>query len=49
MPQQAFTKLLEIMNRLRSECPWDRQQTHLSLRQYLLEETYEALDALIRR
>jgi MazG family protein len=46
MPQQAFTKLLEIMNRLRSECPWDRQQTHLSLRQYLLEETYEALDAL---
>jgi tetrapyrrole methylase family protein / MazG family protein len=30
-------------------CPWDRRQTHRSLRPYLLEETYEALDAIARR
>lgn len=40
--------LVEIMARLRAPggCPWDREQTHQSLRRYLLEETYEALDAL---
>lgn len=36
------------MDRLRRECPWDMQQTHASLAPYLLEETYEALDALDR-
>jgi len=38
------------MDTLRSPggCPWDRQQTHASLRPFLLEETYEALDALDR-
>jgi len=36
------------MDRLRRECPWDAKQTHLSLRPYLLEETYETLDALDR-
>lgn len=38
----------EIVAHLRAPdgCPWDRKQTHLSLRPYLLEETYEALDAL---
>ncbi len=38
----------EVVARLRAPdgCPWDREQTHLSLRKYLLEETYEALDAL---
>ncbi len=34
------------MDRLRAECPWDARQTHLSLAPYLLEETYEALEAL---
>jgi XTP/dITP diphosphohydrolase len=34
------------MDRLRSECPWDRRQTHESLAPYLMEESYEALDAL---
>jgi MazG family protein len=34
------------MDRLRSECPWDARQTHQSLAPYLLEESYEALDAL---
>jgi tetrapyrrole methylase family protein/MazG family protein len=43
-----FESLVEIIARLRAPdgCPWDRQQTHATLRQYLLEETYEALDAL---
>jgi tetrapyrrole methylase family protein/MazG family protein len=42
----TFEKLVEIMATLRGEggCPWDREQTHRSLRPYLLEETYEVLD-----
>ena len=41
-------RLEEIMKQLRSEngCPWDREQTHLSLRPYLLEEAYEVLEAI---
>jgi len=41
-------KLIEIMETLRSPegCPWDREQTPDSLKSYLLEETYELLDAL---
>lgn len=35
-----------IMDRLRQECPWDKEQTHESLKQYLLEETYEVLEAV---
>ncbi len=34
------------MDRLRTQCPWDAKQTHASLAPYLLEETYEALEAL---
>ena len=34
------------MDRLRQSCPWDQQQTHLSLVQYLVEETYETIEAL---
>jgi MazG family protein len=34
------------MRRLRAECPWDQEQTHASLTRHLLEEAYEALDAL---
>lgn len=43
-----FRKLVGIMERLRAEggCEWDRAQTHASLRQYLLEEAYEVLDAI---
>lgn len=43
-----FEALLSLMDRLRAEggCPWDREQTHTSLRPYLIEETYEALEAL---
>lgn len=45
---EAFGRLVDIMTRLRAPggCPWDREQTHASLRPYLLEETYEVLDAL---
>ena len=39
-------ELLAVMGRLRRECPWDAQQTHQSLAPHLLEESYEALDAL---
>jgi XTP/dITP diphosphohydrolase len=38
--------LVAIMDRLRTECPWDAKQTHASLAPHLLEETYEALEAL---
>jgi len=43
-----FARLVQIMERLRSEngCPWDREQTYESLRQYLLEETYEVLELI---
>jgi NTP pyrophosphatase (non-canonical NTP hydrolase) len=43
-----FEKLVEIMRALRAPdgCPWDREQTHASLRPFLLEETYEALEAI---
>ncbi|GAA1921997.1 hypothetical protein GCM10009815_15970 [Nocardioides marmoribigeumensis] len=34
------------MDRLRRECPWDREQTHTSLTRYLLEETHEVLEAI---
>jgi tetrapyrrole methylase family protein/MazG family protein len=45
---QRFLDLLTIMARLRGEggCPWDREQTRDSLRPFLVEETYEVLDAL---
>jgi MazG family protein len=45
---RCFQKLVEVQARLRAPggCPWDREQTHDSLRPYLLEETYEVLEAL---
>ena len=42
----ALLELVEVMDRLRRECPWDREQTHESLTRYLLEETYETLEAI---
>ena len=44
----CFEDLLEVMEILRGEngCPWDREQTHKSLRKYLLEEAYEAAGAI---
>lgn len=45
---RAFEDFQQIIARLRAPdgCPWDRKQTHLSLRPYLLEESYEVLEAL---
>ena len=47
-PRADLQPLLDVMARLRSPegCPWDRQQTHASLKRYLLEEAYELLDAI---
>ena len=46
----AFQELVDIMARLRGPdgCPWDREQTMASLRGFVLEETYEVLDAIDR-
>jgi tetrapyrrole methylase family protein/MazG family protein len=43
-----FERLAEVQERLRAPngCPWDREQTHASLRTYLIEEAYEVLEAL---
>jgi tetrapyrrole methylase family protein / MazG family protein len=45
---EKFAELLDVMAELRGEqgCPWDKEQTHVSLKPCLLEETYELLDAL---
>ena len=45
---QAFVALLDVMDRLRDPggCPWDREQTLETLRKYLVEETYEVLEAI---
>ncbi len=48
-PEQlkAFNRLLDIMDRLRLECPWDKKQTMESLRHLTIEETYELGDAIL--
>ncbi len=44
--EQAFSRLVGILELLRKECPWDKKQTHESLKTCLLEETYEVMDAI---
>lgn len=44
--EQAFSRLVTIMDELREQCPWDRKQTIQSLRQMTIEETYELADAI---
>ena len=46
---KVFRELLEIMDRLRVECPWDMKQTNKSLRNLTIEETYELADAILER
>lgn len=46
---EATARLLEVMNTLRRECPWDREQTFESLRNNTIEETYELVDAISDR
>ncbi len=43
----ALQRILQIMNELREQCPWDRQQTMASLRYLTVEETYELSDAIM--
>ena len=45
-PGAALLRLVEVMDTLRVSCPWDARQTHESLAPHLLEECYEALEAL---
>ncbi len=42
----AVAEFVAVMRRLRAECPWKQEQTHRSLVRYLLEETYETVDAI---
>ena len=46
MPLPELERLLSVMARLRQECPWDAQQSHRSLVQYLIEETAETVEAI---
>jgi len=46
LPNSEFTKFVEITKRLRKECPWDKEQTHASIRHSLIEETYEVVEAI---
>jgi MazG family protein len=50
-PGEAFARLVEIMARLRAPggCPWDREQNFDTIKPYLLEETYEVMDAIDSR
>jgi XTP/dITP diphosphohydrolase len=45
---QAFGRFLDVLDALRTNCPWDRKQTNESLRPNTIEETYELCDALIK-
>ena len=51
MAESQFYKLVELMARLRGPdgCPWDRQQTYDTIKPFVLEETYEVVDAIGRR
>ena len=46
---EAFGRLLQIMDELREQCPWDRKQTMESLRNLTIEETYELADAILQQ
>lgn len=46
MAEEPLVEFLEVMRRLRAECPWKSGQTHRSLERYLLEETHETIEAI---
>lgn len=46
-PQKSFDRLIQIMNDLREQCPWDKKQTNESLRTLTIEETYELAEAIL--
>ncbi len=45
---EAFGRILDVLDELRSKCPWDREQTTESLRPQTIEETYELSDAILK-
>lgn len=45
-PSRKFEDLVELVSILRKECPWDRKQTHHTIKDNLIEEAYEAIDAI---
>ena len=46
MVEKEFSRFVEITKRLRRECPWDREQTHASIRHSLIEEAYEVVETI---
>jgi XTP/dITP diphosphohydrolase len=44
--KKSFQEFVNIVRRLRKECPWDREQTHRSIRNSLIEEAYEVIEAI---
>ncbi|WP_372636647.1 nucleoside triphosphate pyrophosphohydrolase [Fodinibius sp.] len=48
-PTKKFDDLVELVKVLRKECPWDRKQTHESLKDHLVEEAYETIEAIDKR
>jgi MazG family protein len=46
--KKPIEKFVKIVKRLRKDCPWDREQTHKSIRHSLIEETYEVIEAIDR-
>ena len=48
-PTDQFSDLVELIQILRKECPWDRKQTHNSIKDNLIEEAYEAVEAIDER
>ncbi|MBI1804355.1 MAG: nucleoside triphosphate pyrophosphohydrolase [Ignavibacteriae bacterium] len=46
MSNSTFNHFVDITKRLRKECPWDREQTHASIRHSLIEEAYEVVEAI---
>ena len=46
VPTKEFAEFIGVVRQLRAECPWDREQTHQSIRHSLIEETYEVIEAL---
>src|SRR5690554_269801 len=45
-PTRNFEDLVQLVSILRKECPWDRKQTHESIKDNLIEEAYEAIEAI---
>jgi MazG family protein len=49
MPQAKFNEFVEIVKRLRKECPWDREQTNDSIKAATIEEAYEVVEAIEKK